>query len=294
MAGCGQQVNTTTDIVLREWPSQIGGERPAPVFVPLDVANHEKLPMIIMLHGYGVNGELQDLIFGLEDRVEADRFVLVRPEGTKNDSGKRFWNATPVCCDFDSQPIDDVGYISGLVAEAVEKLPVDPQRVSLVGHSNGGYMAYRMMCAKPELFYSMVSLAGSVFLDPADCAHPGPIRLMQIHGTEDATVPYRANVSDVSDGQDAQGNGVDKIRTVGAEAAVARWARRGHCNPQPVTVATVNFLDDIPGRETEKIVYEHCNKDASVTLYRVNGGDHLFLGVNDIFRNTIVDFVLAQ
>ena len=65
--------------------------------------------------------------------------------------------------------MDDVGYLSGLIAEAEQTYNIDPKRVYLIGHSNGGFMSFRMACEASELITAIVSLAGSTFENPADC-----------------------------------------------------------------------------------------------------------------------------
>ena len=38
-------------------------------------------------------------------------FALAFPDGTRDSSGRRFWNATDACCNFENTPVDDVAYI---------------------------------------------------------------------------------------------------------------------------------------------------------------------------------------
>jgi hypothetical protein len=40
--------------------------------------------------------------------------------------------------DFDHSGVDDVGYLTGLLEEAKRKLRIDPKRIYIIGHSNGG------------------------------------------------------------------------------------------------------------------------------------------------------------
>ena len=39
---------------------------------------------------------------------------------------------------------------------------IDPRRIHLIGHSNGGFMCHRMACEAPDMFASVVSLTLSL------------------------------------------------------------------------------------------------------------------------------------
>ena len=172
-------------------PLVIGGdERPAEVDIPTDYDPTVPHPLVIVLHGFGADGRIETGYMQLFDFVDEKQFVLVFPDGTLNDQGERFWNATPACCD-PSDSVDDVGYLSGLIAEAEQTYNIDPKRVYLIGHSNGGFMSFRMACEASELITAIVSLAGSTYDDPADCAPATiPVSVLAVHGTADATIPY--------------------------------------------------------------------------------------------------------
>ena len=44
---------------------------------------------------------------------------------------------------------------------------VDPQRIYVVGHSNGGFMSYRLACTRADRIAAIVSLAGATFATSA-------------------------------------------------------------------------------------------------------------------------------
>ena len=95
---------------------EIGDDRPATLLLPSGA--DEPIPLVMLLHGYTMSADSIDRFFGISGRVEMDRFALIVPDGTENPAGDRFWNATPQCCDFYGQQIDDVEYLSGLIAQA--------------------------------------------------------------------------------------------------------------------------------------------------------------------------------
>ena len=69
--------------------------------------------------------------------------------------------------------MDDSAYLSALIDQIKGTYAVDARRVYLVGHSNGGYMAYRMACDHADQLTAIVSLAGSTWQRPGPvCAEP--------------------------------------------------------------------------------------------------------------------------
>lgn len=59
----------------------IGGERPSMVQIPSDYDINTRYPLVMVLHGRGVDGWIQSLYLGLVDKVDSLQFVLVYPDG---------------------------------------------------------------------------------------------------------------------------------------------------------------------------------------------------------------------
>ncbi len=99
------------------------------------------------------------------------------------------WNAGGGCC---GQPgrdgTDDVAYISGAVSYLSGKLGVDRTRVFAIGHSNGAMMAQRMIC-ETRVFAGVVAIAGPLNLDTDHCPSAKGLKILAIHGADDANVP---------------------------------------------------------------------------------------------------------
>ncbi|HYD48749.1 MAG TPA: alpha/beta hydrolase-fold protein, partial [Terriglobales bacterium] len=177
-------------------PLSIGAaqQRPAAVVLPEDYDITKQYPLVILLHGFGVSGSIQDFLLQLSARTTSHQFILVLPDGTRNSADQRFWDATPECCNFTGAPVDDVGYLAALIEEASEIYAVDRSRVRLTGHSNGGYMSYRYICEHPIRVDRIAVLAGSTFIDAADCDDPEPVDILHMHGTNDQTILYDRNL----------------------------------------------------------------------------------------------------
>ena len=260
------------------WPVELTGndpERPAVVVPPPDYSweTHGLLPVIVLLHGYGANSGLQELIFQLQLRTD-EGYIVILPEGTKNPEGLQFWNATEVCCDFYGSGVDDVGYLLSLLDEVEAHFPVDSDRLLFTGHSNGGYMSHRMACEAADRVAGIASLAGATFDTAAECQPSEPVSMLQMHGDLDASVLYEG------------GTGYP-----GAVELTERWAGYNGCG-DAVSDPNRNYVDSLSGDDTEVLRYEGC-EGVTTELWTHVGTAHLPL-FNDAWRADLVTWLLAQ
>ena len=268
------QAQTQAVTVVDRAPIQLGGDRPATLLLPGDLS--APLPLVMLLHGYTMSAESIDRFFGISARVETDRFALIVPDGTENAVGDRFWNATPQCCDFARQQIDDVTYLSVLVAEARNHAEFD--RLYLIGYSNGGYMSYRLACEGLTGLTAIVSLAGSSFVDAEQCLYGSPISVLQIHGDADTLVPYASGTSGPP----------------GAVELVTRWAERAGCDADAVVELDPIDLDGlVSGAETTvQRVRDGCVDGITVELWTMEGVGHVPRLTPAVFAERVLAWLL--
>lgn len=246
------------------------------------------MPLLLLLHGYTSNSAEVDLYFGLRERAAAAGILYVRPNGTVDGRGAQFWNATDACCDLFDTGVDDSGYLLGLIDTLAREYPIDPRRIYVMGHSNGGFMAYRMACDHADRVAAVVSVAGAMHADRADCTPAAPVSVLQVHGTDDELVPY--------EGGQIQGDEVPP-----AARTVKDWATLDACDPAPSRESDVDVVDRadlrgstrLAGAETGVQVYGGCARGTSVQLWTVRDGRHVptFLPA---FGEDVLDFLLAH
>jgi polyhydroxybutyrate depolymerase len=257
-------------------PTVIGtDERPASVTVPRDYDPGTTYPLLMVLHGAGADGQTQAGYFQLFPLVDEKQFVMVYPDGTLNAEDRRVWNGAGCCADDDS--VDDVGYITGLIEEAKQTYNVDPNRVYLMGHSNGGFLSFRLACEASPLFTAMMSLAGGTYWDPADC-EPGtpPVSVLVVHGTADGTIPYEGSPNVYP----------------GAVAIAERSAESAGCDPNTTTpLGSTDFVPAVPAEETDKVSYStSCDDGLAVELWTINDGGHIPFFTID-FADQVTDWL---
>lgn len=261
----------------------IGGERPVTVVVPSSYEG-APTPLVVLLHGYGASATLQDIYFGLSGLAESRGFLLALPDGTLDTSGRRFWNAGDACCDFGEVEVDDVGYLTSVLDELEAAYAVDPKRVFFIGHSNGGFMSFRMACDLAGRVAAVASLAGAMPLDPSACAPSEPVSVLQVHGTADETVPYEGGELDVA----------GLVATIpSAEESVLAWTVHDSCEASPLVEAPLDFDAGLDGAETERLVYTPCELATEAALWTIVGGEHLPQLTPDAVP-AMIDWLLAH
>lgn len=248
LAACSSAPPPTSPLVLA---------RPYDIDVPAGYDGHTALPLIVLLHGYGATGFLQDAYFGFNQLADQRMVLVAHPDGMVDSTGKHFWNATDACCDLDHTGVDDVAYLNAVVDDVIAHYHVDDKQIFFVGHSNGGFMSHRMACDSAARIAGIVALAGDVWQDPSKCNPSRPVPVLQVHGDADTVVPY--------DGLGAMPSAKDSIAT---------WAAKNGCTGGLVSTGeTVDLDTQLPGAETEKARW-NCPAGAA-ELWTIHGGTHL-------------------
>jgi polyhydroxybutyrate depolymerase len=255
-------------------PTILGGDRPVKLQVPPDVQPGQTYPLVLLLHGYGANGYVQQAYLGVRDWPTDHGAFMLAPDGTPDSSGKAFWNADPACCDFDHTGVDDVAYLGGLLDTVIAERPIDPARVFVVGHSNGAFMAYRLACDRADVVTAIAGLAGAAASTASTCNPSRPVAILHMHGTADTTVPY--------DGADL-GAG---LHQPGAIESVAQWADHDGCTGALTDGDQVDLEGSLPGAETQEAATGGCPAGAAADLWTIDGGMHL-PSVSPTFPDTL-------
>ena len=263
-------------------PAVVGGDRPVTVHVPASYVPAVATPLVILLHGYGASGALQDLYFGMTAVSDARGFLYAAPDGTVDADGKRFWNATDACCDLHATNVDDSAYISSLIRQIQARYNVDPKRIFLVGHSNGAFMSHRMACDHADQIAAIASLAGAMFSDVTKCVPSAPVSVLQIHGTADDTIVF-------------DGGQIGGHTYPGAKTTVSDWVTFDGCSSTADTSAPPLDLDTrLAGSETTVTKYAAgCKPGGHAELWTITGGSHL-PSLSSTFSASVVDFLFAH
>jgi polyhydroxybutyrate depolymerase len=239
---------------------------------PKDASADAPLPLLITLHGYAASGWAQNVVFPFTEVVDAKGFVLARPNGTLNSLGKRFWNATDYCCDFDRTEVDDVAFVRALVDDVRARRALG--RVYVVGHSNGGFMALRLACDAGDAIDGVVSVAGSTWQDAGRCPDGRVIPVLLVHGTADPTIRYAGREG----------------RYPSAHETLRRFQRRAGCSDQPAPTRAFDFVGDAT-EETTTEATTGCAR--AVELWSLDDVGHL-PSFDDRWTGAVFDWLVEH
>jgi len=249
-------------------------------FIPSSYSKDSSIPLVVLLHGYGSTGAQQESYMKFESVAEKNKFILVYPDGTIDSVGRRFWNATDACCSFFSQ-VDDDAYLLAILKEMESRYSIDAKRIYFVGHSNGGFMSYRMACKHPDRIAAIASLAGASFFKPTDCGATNSVSVLQVHGTKDETIFY--------DGGQILGNSYPS-----AFASASQWATVNQCTQNALTRSTKLDLEgNIAGDETSIKAWTNCQNSSEVELWTVENATHIPT-LSSTFATKIWEFFAAH
>ncbi len=236
----------------------------------------QSTPLVLLLHGYSEDGVVQDAYFGFTALSEDKVFLYAYPDGTKDSTGNRFWNATDDCCDLDHSGVDDVAYLNAVIDDMERQYNVDKKRIFLTGHSNGGFMSHRMACDWAPRIAAIASLAGATWKDTTKCNPTEPVGVLQVHGDMDTEVPY---------------NGGPDLPS--AMETVGDWAQYNGCTGTLTDTGETKDLDTtIDGAETQVSRYT-CSQGAA-DLWTMRGDGHIPNLRQPDWGDAIWDFLSAH
>ena len=150
------------------------------------------VPLVVVLHGFQSDAEVMAKITAFAAEAGQKNFVAAFGVGLD-----KSWNAELCCGASAANETDDVAYLRALILTVEEQFPVDRSKVFFLGYSNGGMMAYRMLCESPVLVTSFVSVAGT---NTSGCRATTPRPFLQISGDDDPIVPIAGSTSPTAPG----------------------------------------------------------------------------------------------
>lgn len=159
-------------------PAVPDAERPLLV-VPADEPVRERV--VLALHGYTAGPEQLRRDLDADDWAQELDATVVYPTGL----GRRTsWNAGGCCGSAARSGVDDVGFL----ARTLTRLRAEgASQVAVVGYSNGGMLAYRLACERPELVDAVAVVNATITTSTCD----GAFEALHLHGELDRSVPVQ-------------------------------------------------------------------------------------------------------
>lgn len=227
------------------------------LYVPAVYNGSTARPLIFNLHGYTSNALQQQQYSNFKPIADTANFLMVFPNGTKDGSNQPFWNAG-----MSSAIVNDIAFLNALIDSLDLTYNINLNRVYSTGMSNGGFMSHTLACELSNRITAIASVTGSIFTTQygGNCHPTRPVPVMQIHGTNDPTVPYAGSSTMMP---------IDTI--------VKYWVTKNNCNTTP-TFSNVPNTSTTDGCTAEHYKYLNGTSGSSVELYKIIGGTHTWPG----------------
>ena len=156
-------------------------------------------PTILAIHGYGASAhDLLGIAPIVSQVVPGDDVLFLCPQGPvvlEPAPGQRAYAWFPISGGGEVDPAAFVGargVLEGFVDDALEAYPIDPERLVILGFSQGGVMAYDLALARPERYRALVALSSWLPELVVDGLAPNEARAalstLLIHGTQDPMI----------------------------------------------------------------------------------------------------------
>lgn len=251
-AGSGGSIGSTPiPVGSTSYSLVIGGlTRTYHVYRPAGIST--AAPLVVFLHGGFGTGTQAEQYYGWDAEAAANGFIVAYPDGYD-----RAWNVGGGCCGTPAaRNIDDVAFISAVVARVEAGAPIDPRRVFATGISNGGMMDYRLAC-DTKLF---AAIGPDSATELGTCPAPAPVSVIHIHGTADQNVPYNGG----------PGDGYAHIDGPAVPSVVAGWRATDDCGAAS---------DAVAGAVATSLAT--CPDGRAVELVTITGAGHQWPGSRD-------------
>ncbi|MDX1642897.1 MAG: PHB depolymerase family esterase [Thermoanaerobaculia bacterium] len=227
-------------------------------------------PLLLVLHGGRGSAERIASYAGFGEMARREGWVIAYPQAVD-----RNWHDGREVPRYRShrEKIDDIGFLSALIDRLIEDQRVDPDRVYVVGPSNGGMMAYRLALEVPFKLAGAAAVIANL-PEPLAEAHAGradeSVPLLIINGTADPLMPHEG-------GEIRFGIWGGLGRVLSTFETARFFAERGGCDPTPRRSPAAD-ADPDDGIGVERLRFGGAETGCKVELYVLEGGGHTWPG----------------
>lgn len=155
----------------------------------------DKNPLLLLLHGYGSNEE--DL-FSFATELPEEYYIISARAPYDMQYGAFAWYA--INFDADENKFSDHeqakvsrDLIAGFIDELIQNYPIDTDKVTLIGFSQGAILSYAVALSYPEKVQKVVAMSGYLNLEIVAEDYLknnfNNLKIFASHGTVDQVIP---------------------------------------------------------------------------------------------------------
>ena len=245
-----------------------GRTRTYRLHVPTTIKPEEAVPLVIVLHGLGQDGNDIRRLSGFDAVADERGGLVAYLDGAKDMVATWTYYGFAVPDD-----LDDVQFVVDVIDEVAETFTIDRTRVYAAGYSNGGLFAHQLGCQLRGRLAAIASVAASLHtVTRTLCTPETVIPAVFIHGTEDEAFPW---------------TGTPDFMAV--EEMLRLWAELSGCTSGPTVTSLPDRVAD--GITVQRHDYDNCAGSDHISLYAVDGGGHTWPKSGDISASVeMMDF----
>jgi polyhydroxybutyrate depolymerase len=278
------------------WMMELGGDnitynRTFEYYIPTSYTGFEEVPLLFSFHGLGSTGDEQRDLTKFDALAEQEGFIAVFPDATELDpddypeaelpplTGAEIqWNLGGDSLQYYAG-IDDVGFVSDMVAWFGDNYNIDDSRTYSTGMSDGALFSYLLAFNLTGTFAGIAPVCGPMPWGFGNLTAP-PITVVLMHGTADPILAY--------DGYGGMGGNV----TYSVDETIAFWCVVDDISTEPVETVWGPTEED--STVVTRYVYSGGTDGTEVILFKVEGGGHTWPGGPEYLPESIVGKVTTH
>jgi polyhydroxybutyrate depolymerase len=239
-------------------------ERSYLVHYPTGHDTSRPTPVVLVLHGGGLNAVLMQHLTQFDALADREGFVTVYPNGTGSNRFFLSFNTGGVLPPEDEGLPDDVAFIRAMLDDLAATTAIDSRRVFACGYSNGGMMCYRLAAELSDRIAAIGSVAGTQAI-PFPLP-PRPVPVIHFHGSQDQIVLPGGPAPPLP----------PFLTYLSLDETIAIWSAHNGCAAEPEVKSLPNIARD--ATTVVRTTYAPCAAETEVVLHWIVGGGHTWPG----------------
>ena len=256
-----------------------GLERTFHVHIPAGYDGGSALPLVLVFHGAGGDGERAAKITGWDKKADHENFIVAFPNGTPLNPERaasflrnpQRWNAGSSRSLGAAKAPDDVAFSRTVIDTIARHYKVDAKRIYATGFSNGAAMCWRLGVDLSTRIAAIDPVAG--YLALPDPQPEKEVPAIVIACLDDPLIPIDGGI--VKDIWSREDRKRPSVRLV-----VKQYAVLCGCPEEP---ASTSAHDGVT-----KLVYGPGKNGARVIFYTIAGAGHTYPGGHEFLSQRIV------
>lgn len=223
-----------------------GDNRTFLVQLPKGYDPSQTYPVIFFFHS--INGRDTGWLKnrGINEYVDKYKYIAVYGQGANGG----VWNIGGY---YPMKKVSEPDYVQKMYDWLRENTRIDNRRVYAIGTSNGALLAH-YLAVQMDIFAAIVPISGSLYTGEMK-SDAQPVAVLQVHGTQDKTIPYDGGYTKF------------QYTFLSAQNSVQTWAQVNGCAEKPNT-------NNLLGGKVVAYTYTNCRTNKPAILYSVPGGPH--------------------